>query len=59
MTTSEAKVFDQLVSYVVTNFEPSQPDMFHCQFWENFWNMVYRVNPRCHALYGTFEGVLD
>jgi len=51
MTQSELKAFEQFVAYVRDNYRPVGDNLYNCELDEEFLALVYRVTPKCHALY--------
>jgi hypothetical protein len=59
MTKPEQIAFEQFVYYIKTHYRPIDTSTICAEFDEEFNALVYRVNPKCHALYelSPFEGV--
>ena len=63
MTKAQRKAYAEFVSYVRNEFEPrSKGDapIYTYEVWEEFYALVYRVDPQCPILYEhSFLGVLQ
>lgn len=51
MTNAEHIAFEQFVAYIRDNYRPLGDNLYNCELDEEFLALVYRVDPRCHALY--------
>jgi len=59
MTAAEVKAFHEFVVYVRQHMSADCDNMYYSEVMEEFWTLVYRVNPKETCCYGdTFVGVL-
>jgi len=59
VTVGEAKAFHEFVLFVRAHIRPDADNMYYTEVMEEFYALMYRVNPKEPCCYGdTFVGVL-